>query len=202
MLLELLASACLAASPAPPSRDVVLFLGDSLTAGLGVTMDEAFPALLEARWKAAHVPYRARNAGVSGATTAAVRESLDWHLAADVHTVFLALGGNDGLRGLKLEETEKNLAAIISAARAKGLRVVLAGMLLPPNYGPDYTRRFGAMYASLAKRYGLKRMPFLLEGVAGHPEFNIEDGIHPNARGHRLIAEHVDAFFKKQGLLR
>jgi acyl-CoA thioesterase I len=191
-----------AIAPAAAPRDVILFLGDSLTAGYGVTQEEAYPVLLAARWEKEGVPFKARNAGVSGATTAGLLESLDWSLAPDVHTVLLAVGANDGLRGLSLMQSRKNISAIIEEARRRGIRVVLAGMKIPPNYGEAYIRDFQSMYAELAQSHGLKRLPFLLEGVAGDPRYNIEDGIHPNAAGHRLIAERVDRFFKKEGILK
>jgi len=197
-----LGAASEAAPPAPTRRNVVLFLGDSLTAGLGVEPEQAYPALLAQRWKKEGLSFEARNAGVSGSTTADALENLDWSLTKDVGIVFLELGANDGLRGLSLDASRKNLAAIIEKIQARGARVVLAGMLLPPNYGRDYAGRFKAMYRGLARRYGLKMMPFLLEGVAGRPELNGEDGIHPNAAGHKLVAEHVHDFFAREGLLR
>lgn len=192
-LLPLLLAAWAGAAPAP-SRPVVLFLGDSLTAGYGLAPEEAYPALLDKRWRERGSPFTARNAGVSGATTAGILESLDWSLAPDVGVVFLAIGANDGLRGLSLDQTRRNLDAIAKRARAGGRRVVLAGMKLPPNYGADYTRGFEKLYSDLARRHKLERLPFLLEGVAGRPELNLEDGIHPNAEGHRAIAALVDRF--------
>lgn len=192
-LLPLLLAAWAGAAPAP-SRPVVLFLGDSLTAGYGLAPEQAYPALLDKRWRERGSPFTARNAGVSGATTAGILESLEWSLAPDVGVVFLAIGANDGLRGLSLAQTRRNLDAIAKRARAGGRRVVLAGMKLPPNYGADYTRGFEKLYSDLARRHKLERLPFLLEGVAGRPELNLEDGIHPNAEGHRAIAALVDRF--------
>jgi acyl-CoA thioesterase-1 len=191
-----------AAPSAPLRKNVVLFLGDSLTAGLGVEPEQAYPALLGEHWRKEGLPFAARNAGVSGSTTADALENLDWCLSQDVGIVFLALGANDGLRGLSLDSSRKNLAAIIEKIRAHGARVVMAEMLLPPNYGKDYTGRFKAMYQGLGRRYGLKMMPFLLDGVAGRPGLNGEDGIHPNAAGHRVVAEHVHDFFAREGLLK
>lgn len=192
-LLPLLLAVWAGAAPAA-QRTVVLFLGDSLTAGYGLAPEEAYPALLEKRWRERGSPWRARNAGVSGATTAGILESLDWSLAPDVGVVFLAVGANDGLRGLSLSQTRRNLDAIVERSRAGGRRVVLAGMKLPPNYGPEYTRAFEKLYADLSRRRKLERLPFLLEGVAGRPELNLEDGIHPNAEGHKVIAALVDRF--------
>jgi acyl-CoA thioesterase-1 len=191
-----------AASAASSQRNVVLFLGDSLTAGYGVSAEEAYPSLLDARWKAAGSPWRARNAGTSGETTAGALESLDWSLAPDVRLLVLAIGANDGLRGLSAAQSEKNIARIIEKARKKGVAVALAGMKVPPNYGREYARDFEAVYPRLAKRYRLKLLPFLLEGVAGHPELNIQDGIHPNAAGQRVVARRVGEFLDKQGLLK
>lgn len=189
-------------APSPPAaRDVVLFLGDSLTAGYGLTAEEAYPALLEARWRAAGTPRRARNAGVSGATSAGVLENLSWSLAPDVAVAVVAVGGNDGLRGLSVAELEKNLDAIVSRAQAAGVRVVVAGMRMPPNYGREYTEAFAALYPRVAARRQTALIPFLLEGVAGRKEFNQPDGIHPNAAGQRVLADTVHAALLKAGVL-
>lgn len=195
-----------APKPAPAQggggRKVVLFVGDSLTAGYGVALENAFPALLEERWRKEGAPVSARNAGVSGATSAGILETLDWTLAPDVRTVFLCVGANDGLRGLDLKGTRKNLARIVEKAKGKGLEVVLAGMRLPPNYGKDYAGKFESLFPELAREQGLKFMPFLLDGVAGVSAMNLADGIHPNEAGHRRIAERVHAFLDREGLLR
>lgn len=197
-------------APAPPpapeaaasKRDVFLFVGDSLTAGYGVAVESAFPALLEERWRREGVPFRARNAGVSGSTTAGVLENLDWSLADDVHTVFLCIGANDGLRGLDLAESRRNIERIVEKARAKGARIVLAGMKLPPNYGREYASSFESIYPAVAKELGLELMPFLLDGIGGQASMNIEDGIHPNEAGHARIAENVHRFLRERGLLK
>ncbi len=206
------AAALLACSPstepqAPAARpeaerDVILFLGDSLTAGFGVAQEDAFPALLEERWRREGLPARARNAGVSGSTTAGLLENLDWTLADDVRRVFLCVGGNDGLRGLDLRASRRNLSELIRRTKARGIEVILAGMRIPPNYGEAYAGAFAALYPALAAEHKLKFMPFLLEGVAGRPELNLKDGIHPNEAGHRRVAENVHAFLYKEGLLR
>lgn len=190
------------AAPSEPSKPVVLFVGDSLTAGYGIALEEAFPALLDERWRAAKRPYAARNAGVSGATSAGVLENLDWTLAPDVRAVFVCVGANDGLRGLDLAATKRNVSKIVEKARAKRLEVVLAGMRIPPNYGKDYAERFAAIFPSVAAERGVKLMPFLLDGVAGRPELNLPDGIHPNEEGHRRLADTVEAFFEKERLFR
>lgn len=189
------------ANTAPSARPVFLFLGDSLTAGYGVAQDEAYPALLAKRWQQEGRPYEVRNAGVSGSTTRGVLENLDWNMDGRVHTVFLAIGANDGLRGLDLVETEKNLDAIIRGIRARGARVILAGMKIPPNYGPQYTDQFEAMFAKSARTHNLRLMPFLLKDVAAHTDLNIEDGIHPNARGHAVMAHNVHTFLTQEKLI-
>lgn len=181
---------------------MILFLGDSLTAGYGIALEDAFPALLDERWRKAGKPFGARNAGVSGATSAGVLETLDWTLAPDVKGVFVCVGANDGLRGLDLAQTKRNVAAIIKKARAKGLPVVLAGMRIPPNYGADYSGRFAAMYPALAEEHGVPLMPFLLERVAGRAALNLPDGIHPNEDGHKRLADAVEAFLDARGLFR
>ena len=186
---------------APAARDVVLFLGDSLTAGYGVDREEAFPALLGARWSQERLPRRARNAGVSGATSAGVLENLSWSLAPDVAVAVVCVGGNDGLRGADLAAVEKNVDAVVAGAQAAGATVVLAGMRMPPNYGADYAGRFAALYGRVAARRKAAFLPFLLEGVAGKAELNEPDGIHPNAAGHRAVAATVHAFLLKEGLL-
>lgn len=194
--------AAILAAPASAERSVILFLGDSLTAGYGLAPEEAYPALLAERWRQEGLRWKVRNAGVSGITTAGIIENLDWNLTEDVHTIFLAVGANDGLRGLPLAETRKNIERIMEKARKKGARVVLAGIKIPPNYGEAYSRGFARLYPELARRHKAKLLPFLLEGVAGRPDLNIEDGIHPNPRGHRVMADLVERFFKKEGLLR
>ncbi len=182
-------------------RDVFLFLGDSLTAGYGVAQDEAYPSLLDTLWKEKGIRYRVRNAGVSGSTTKGVLENLDWNMTPEIHTVFLAIGANDGMRGHDLTATKKNLDAIVTGIRNRGARVVLAGMKIPPNYGPAYTKKFEKMYGEIARRHKLKLMPFLLEGVAARPALNIGDGIHPNSKGHWILAGNVHAFLKKEKLI-
>ncbi len=185
----------------PVQRPILLCLGDSLTAGYGVEIDEAWPALLEGKLAAGGRKIEVRNAGLSGSTTKGAAESLDWHLDGIVKVMLLGIGANDGLRGLKLEESEKNIEEIIDRARGKGVRVALLGMKIPPNYGMEYFEKFEGMYPALAKKHSLPLLPFLLEGVGGHPEMNLEDGIHPNPEGHRRIAENVHRFVLKEGLL-
>lgn len=176
-----------AAAPGP----TVVFLGDSLTAGLGLAEEEAYPALVAAELARRGLPVRSVNAGVSGDTSAAGLARLDWLLGQSPAVLVVGLGANDGLRGLSLERTEANLRAIVERARAAGARVLLLGMLLPPNYGPEYTERFEALYPRLARELGVPLVPFLLAGVAAEPELNLPDGIHPNAAGQRILAANV-----------
>ena len=194
------------AAPAPESRTApaepdavspaadlpaVVFLGDSLTAGYGLAEEQAFPALLEARMRAAGIDLPIVNAGVSGDTTAGGLARLDWLLRQPVAVLVVALGGNDGLRGTPLAETERNLAAIIERGREAGARVILAGMKLPVNYGPVYRPGFERIFRDLARRYDVPLIPFLLEGVGGVARLNQADRIHPTAEGQRVIAEVV-----------
>lgn len=178
---------------------VVLFLGDSLTAGLGVEAEEAYPRLLGAQLARDGVTdVRIVNGGVSGSTSAGALARLQWYDKIRPSVLFLALGANDGLRGLTIEELEKNLAEVIVNARKRGMRIILAGMELPPNYGEEYTGNFRRVYQQLADRYNLTLIPFLLEGVGGVAAMNQADGIHPNAAGHRQIAAHVYPVLKAQ----
>ena len=180
-------------SPAAPVTDapVILALGDSLTAGYGLAQSQAWPTLVQARLKAAGYGHRVVNAGVSGDTSAGGLARLDWQLSQKPAVVVLELGGNDGLRGLPVEHTRDNLAKIIQRCQATGATVLLAGMQIPPNMGPDYTAAFRDMYPSLAKEFGVPLIPFLLEGVAGDTKLNQRDGIHPTAEGQAILAETV-----------
>ncbi|MEX1297696.1 MAG: arylesterase [Desulfotignum sp.] len=170
----------------------VLFLGDSLTAGLGVQKDQAYPALVgELLRQQGRTDVKIINGGISGATTAGAASRLKWHLKAAPHVLVLALGANDGLRGLSLENMADNLDDAIALALENNLCVILAGMEIPPNYGPDYTRRFSQTFRDLAGKYGIPLIPFLLENVGGVRNMNQADGVHPNAAGHRQIARTV-----------
>jgi acyl-CoA thioesterase-1 len=181
-------------------RSTILFLGDSLTAGYGVEPAEAYPALLQERLDAARLPYRIVNAAVSGETTSDALARLEWHRSATtdasaprVRVIVLALGGNDGLRGVPVAVVEENLQTLVEAARAAfpGVHVLLAGMQSPPNMGDDYTRAFREAFVTVARRTGAAFLPFLLEGVGGEPDMNQRDGIHPNEAGHRRMADNV-----------
>ena len=179
------------AAPARAQEPVIVALGDSLTAGLGVTAEEAYPALLEARLAREGFHYRVVNAGVSGDTTAGALRRLDWVLRARPVVVVVALGANDGLRGLPVSAMRDNLVTIVTRLRGAGARVLLAGMRLPPNYGADYTREFAEAFAAVARQTSVPLLPFLLDGVAGRAALNQPDGIHPNAAGQRMVAETV-----------
>ena len=169
----------------------IVFLGDSLTAGLGLPADQSLPALIGKKLKERGLDYEVVNAGVSGDTSAGGVRRLDWSLDGDVSVLVVALGGNDGLRGLPPSELKKNLATILDRARDRKIAVILAGMEAPPNNGPDYTREFRSVYAQLATEYGVRLIPFLLQGVAGDASLNQADGIHPNSRGAAIVADLV-----------
>ena len=169
----------------------VVFLGDSLTAGLGLEQTEAYPTLIQQKIDAAGLPYEVVNAGVSGDTSAGGLSRLDWALEGDVKVMVVALGGNDGLRGLPATELKKNLATIIERAQAKQITVILAGMEAPPNFGRDYITAFRDIYPALAEQYKLPLIPFLLQNVAGIERLNQRDGIHPTAEGARIVADTV-----------
>jgi acyl-CoA thioesterase-1 len=186
----------LAPGRAEAADRVIVALGDSLTAGLGVAPDEAYPALLQARLAREGYPYRVVNAGVSGDTSAGGLRRVDWVLRAQPEIVIVALGANDGLRGQPVSALRANLLAIVERVRAAGARVLLAGMKMPPNYGAPYTREFAAVFPDVARQTGSALVPFLLEGVAADGRFNLADGIHPNAAGHRRIADHVWTFLR------
>jgi acyl-CoA thioesterase-1 len=173
------------ASAAP--EPVIVALGDSLTAGFGVLPDEAYPALLEARLRREGYPYRVVNAGVSGDTTAAALRRVDWVLRSKPSIVIVALGANDGLRHQSVTAMRDNLLEIVRRLRAARVTVLLAGMRAPPNYGPEYSRAFAAVFPDVARTTSITLMPFLLDGVAGDPRLNQPDGIHPTAEGQRII---------------
>jgi acyl-CoA thioesterase I len=170
---------------------VIVALGDSLTAGLGVAADEAYPALLEARLAREGYAYRVVNAGVSGDTTAGGLRRLDWVLRAKPEIAIVALGANDGLRAQSPQAMRENLTAIVKRLQAAGARVLLVGMRLPPNYGADYTTEFQAVFPEVARSTGAAFMPFLLDGVAADTRLNQPDGIHPTAAGYQVIADRL-----------
>lgn len=172
---------------------VILFFGDSLTAGYGLSPEQAFPALVEKNCITKGTPCKAINAGLSGETSAGGLSRIDWILRQPVDVFVLELGANDGLRGLPLDQTRKNLQAIIDKVKGKypGVKIVIAGMMVPPNLGPEYTANFQKIFPELAKKNNATLIPFLLQDVAGYEKLNLEDGIHPNPEGHRIVANTV-----------
>ncbi|THD70007.1 arylesterase [Robertkochia marina] len=171
----------------------IVFFGNSLTAGMGLDTQEAFPALIQNRLDSLGLDYQVVNAGLSGDTTASGLSRLDWILENEVDVFVLELGANDGLRGIPLTETRKNLQAIIDKVKAKypDTTIILAGMQIPPNLGEEYTTEFRRLFGELAQKNDLALIPFLLQGVAGDPELNQEDGIHPTAEGQKILADNV-----------
>jgi acyl-CoA thioesterase-1 len=172
-------------------------LGDSLTAGLGLPPDQAYPAVLQRRLKAEGIDLDVSNAGVSGDTSADGLRRANWALEGDVRLLVLALGANDGLRGLPVAQMKQNLQAIIHRAKQRGIPVLLAGMEAPPNYGEQYAAAFRQVFRDLARDNHVAFVPFLLEGVAGIPRLNQSDGIHPTAAGAERIADHLWPDVKK-----
>jgi acyl-CoA thioesterase-1 len=175
----------------PPK--VILIFGDSLTAGYGLSPEEAFPALVEKQLNEAGKSCKVINAGLSGETSAGGLSRIEWVLRQPIDVFMLELGGNDGLRGLPLEQTKKNLQSIIDKVKAKNpnAKIVITGMMVPPNMGTDYTTQFKAIFPELAKKNKATLLPFLLEGVAGDEKLNLPDGIHPNIEGHKIVAKTV-----------
>jgi len=180
-------------TPSPPNTGIILCLGDSLTAGYGIGSALAYPALLQEKIRREDLHYEVINAGVSGDTSAGGLHRLDWLLSRKVDLLILALGANDGLRGLPLDLTQRNLDAILTRTRQRfpEVKLLVAGMLIPPNLGRDYASRFQALFPALAQKHHAQLVPFLLEGVGGRPQLNLPDGIHPTAEGQRIVAENV-----------
>lgn len=183
----------LAAGLGAAETRTVIFFGDSLTAGYGVEPEEAYPALIQHKIDEAKLPWRVVNAGLSGETTAGGLRRLDWVLRQPVDLLVLELGGNDGLRGISPAATRSNLQAMVQRVRQRHpkVRVVIAGMQMPVNMGPEYTREFAAIFPEVAHENGAILIPFLLEGVGGVTSLNLPDGIHPTPQGHAIVAETV-----------
>ena len=214
-ILLLLFTAC--GSPGSPSKDApeavlppqdptpvaavknIVFFGNSLTAGYGLELSEAYPALIQHKIDSLHLPYKVINAGLSGETTAGGNSRITWILRQPVDIFVLELGANDGLRGLSLAETEKNLQQILDKVRAAypNAKLMLAGMRVPPNMGKEYSDRFQGIFEKIAGHNKIAFLPFLLEGVGGEPVLNQADGIHPTAEGQKIVAENVWAILKK-----
>ena len=206
-LLCALAAATAGWCATPPSavadkveRRTIVFFGDSLTAGLGLRApaEEAFPGVIQKKLNDAHLPWRVVNAGLSGETTSGGLRRVDWILRQPVDVFVLELGGNDGLRGIEPAVSRANLQGIIDRVRAKNptVKILLAGMLMPPSLGPEYTSDFAAIYPELAEKNHVALVPFLLEGVGLNPDLNQHDGIHPTAEGHAIVAETVWKFLE------
>ncbi len=175
------------------SVKVILFFGDSLTAGYGLSPEEAFPAQVEKLLTQKGAKVKVVNAGLSGETTAGGLARIDWILRQPIDIFVLELGGNDGLRGLPLDQTRKNLQTIVDKVKAKypSCKIVLAGMMVPPNMGKEYSTSFQNVFKEVAKKNSAVLIPFLLEGVGGNEKLNQADGIHPNAEGHKIVAENL-----------
>jgi acyl-CoA thioesterase-1 len=190
-LLAALAATLALAGPVHAAEPVIVAFGDSLTAGLGVTPEDSYPARLQAKLRAEGYDYRVVNAGSSGDTTAGGLRRVDWALKNKPEVVIVALGANDGLRGLDLASVRANLDGIVARFQKAGARVLVAGMEVPPNYGARYTADFRRLYAEVSRKRGAAFMPFLLDGVAGDPRLNQPDGIHPTAEGYRVVVDHL-----------
>lgn len=184
-------TAALPAEPTDPPKAKVVFLGDSLTAGYGLDESQSYPSLLRRRMAAENYEFDVVNAGVSGDTSAGGLRRLDWALDGNVRVLVLALGANDGLRGLSVQEMKQNLTTIIRRARAKNATVILAGMEAPPNYGQEYATAYRTAFREIAQRERVIFIPFLLDKVAGESALNLGDGIHPNERGAQIVADTV-----------
>jgi len=175
------------------TKKTIVFFGNSLTAGYGLSPSEAFPAIIQNKIDSLGLPYKVINAGVSGETSSGGNGRIDWILKQPLDVFVLELGANDGLRGIPLSETKKSLQSIIDKVKAKypEAKLVLAGMQIPPNMGVTYTTEFRNIYPDLAKKNAAMLIPFLLEGVGGDLKLNQQDGIHPTAEGHQIVAENV-----------
>jgi acyl-CoA thioesterase I len=178
---------------AAPTPRVVLFLGDSITAGYGLDISQAYPALIQQKIDAKSWPFKVVNAGQSGDTTAGGLNRIDWLLRSRIDVLFLELGANDGLRGLPADTIQKNLQAIIDRVKTKypDAQIVIAGMKMPPNMGQSYSKQFESVFVSVAKTNNAPLMPFILEGVGGVRDLNLPDGMHPTTRGQQIVAANV-----------
>lgn len=175
----------------PDGRRVIVAFGDSLTAGYGVEPGNSYPDFLQKQLDAKKMPYRVVNAGVSGETTSDGLARVDSVLAEKPYLVIVEFGGNDGLRGLPVKQSEENLDQIVGRIKQSGIKVLVAGITLPPNYGPDYIPQFNQMFGAVAAKHNAPLIPFLLKGVGGNPDLMQSDGIHPNIEGNRIVADLV-----------
>lgn len=183
---------------AKQEKTTILFFGDSLTAGYGLSKQQAFPKLVEQQLNAQGYNVQAINAGLSGETSAGGLNRIDWILKQPIDIFVLELGANDGLRGLPIAQTKKNLQAIIDKVKEKNpkAKIVVAGMMVPPNLGPEYSQQFRKVFPEVAKNNDATLIPFLLDGVAGDESLNQPDGIHPNVEGHKIVADNVISVLK------
>jgi len=180
----------------------LLFLGDSLTEGHGVAPEQTYPEVLAHLIKSNNkTDVKILNGSESGSTSKSGMARLNWYTKVKVDYVIIALGANDGLRGMKPDITKKNLEELIKESKKRNLKTILFGMKMPPNYGPGHTERFAAIFKELAKEQSVPFFPFLLEGIAANKEYNQPDGIHPNEKGHKKMAENVYQFFKQQKII-
>jgi len=187
------------ASTVQSDEKIILFYGNSLTAGYGIDADDAFPGLTQSRIDSLGLDYKVINGGLSGETTAGGLSRLDWFLEDQPEIFILELGGNDGLRGIALTETKSNLLAMIDKVRAKfpDTKIILAGMQIPPNMGQEYSNEFKEIFPAVAEAKNVTLIPFLLENVGGVPEMNLPDGIHPTEEGHQIVFETIWPFIDR-----
>jgi acyl-CoA thioesterase I len=180
-------------SAAVAKKKTIVFFGNSLTAGYGLSPSQAFPAIIQKKIDSIGLPYQVVNAGVSGETSSGGNTRVDWILKQPVDIFILELGANDGLRGIPLSETRKSLQSIIDKVKAKypATKLIFAGMQVPPNMGQQYSTEFRNIYTELSSKNAMTLVPFILEGVGGEPSLNQEDGIHPTAEGHKIVAENL-----------
>jgi acyl-CoA thioesterase I len=181
----------------PMKAPKLLILGDSLTEGYGVEPEEAYPVLLDSMLRAKWPEVKVIGGGVSGSTSASGIRRLKWYAQLEPNWILITLGSNDGLRGIPIEETRRQIDTTIRYCQSRGWKVILAGLKVPPNYGAEYATSFTKVYSELAEKYQVPYFPFLLEGVAGEAKYNLGDGIHPNVSGHQLIARNLYQFLSK-----
>lgn len=185
-------------SPNISDRKKIVFLGDSLTEGYGVDTSSTYTHLLQERFDKEQIPWLVVNAGISGSTTASAKGRIKW-LLKDKNKpaiIVIILGANDGLRGHKVESTKKNLSEAIDLIKKENIQVFIGEIMVPPNYGKEYTESFKKIFSEISKEKKIKLMPFILKDVAGKPDLNIADGIHPNEKGHKIVSEQVYTFIK------
>lgn len=176
----------------------LIILGDSLTEGYGVAQEAAFPTLIQKKFAADKSEWVIQASGSSGSTSASALGRIKWLVKDKPDAIMILMGSNDGLRGFKPEDTEKNLAEAIQWSQQNKIKIIIGQLHVPPNYGKDYEKKFSAVYPRLAKKYKVPLAPFLLDDVAGHSELNQVDGIHPNEKGHAIVAENMYRYLKSE----